>query len=176
MVRSNIIKFMNIATFCYYDNNQYIFPLNTNNGKIILTTPGKKYFDNLNFCESFFKKNNKRLSLSFFKKYFSTQWTRVVFRGKSYRVKCFKSIKKFTFNFGYSHWSKFKGNDYWSIFRKRRQNYLIFTYNSLSMQFFKRLLPRVRVYNPYTMRGLRLKKQAIIRRFGKISQHVSILH
>jgi hypothetical protein len=44
------------------------------------------------------------------------------------------------------------------------------------MQFFKRLLPKVRVYNPYTMRGLRLKKQAIIRRFGKISQHVSILH
>jgi hypothetical protein len=26
------------------------------------------------------------------------------------------------------------------------------------------------------MRGLRLRKQPIIRRFGKISQHISILH
>jgi hypothetical protein len=30
--------------------------------------------------------------------------------------------------------------------------------------------------NCYTLRGLRLKKQFVIRRFGKISQHISKLH
>jgi hypothetical protein len=64
---------MNLTPLCYYDNNQFILPLNSNNGKIILTTPGKKYFDYLNYCESFFKSNKKKSILSFFKKNLSTQ-------------------------------------------------------------------------------------------------------
>jgi hypothetical protein len=179
LVRSNVVRFLNQVSACYKNKKKnLIWLLNSNNGKFILITPGKFFFDKLNICVSFYRNDqNYRIYFNFLKKNLITHWTRVSFRGKSYRVKCFKKIKKFTFNFGYSHWTKFKAYSYnWSFFRKRRQSYLIFTYNFFDIKFFKRILPTVRTYNPYTMRGLRLKKQAIIRRFGKISQHISILH
>jgi hypothetical protein len=67
-------------------------------------------------------------------------------------------------------------SDFFFFKKLRRQNYLClskvyFNYKTLklSLKFFKKL-------NSYTKRGLRLKKQYIRRRFGKISQVVSSLH
>ena len=177
MLRSNLIRFINQTNSCYTNPYQLGWTSKTNNAYIFLFTPQNIFFDYLNTFQTFFnKKINTTNKITFSKKYLTTHWTRIAFRGKSYRVRCLKSINKFTFNLGYSHWTKFKANKSWALFRKRRQRYIVFSYNLLNMQFFKRILPTIRNYNPYTMRGLRLRKQPIIRRFGKISQHVSILH
>lgn len=178
LLRSSIVNFFNQTAECSIFNEQVLWYFISNNSRISITSPRGNYLDILNCTNSFYRFTNTELrrKMPFFEKTFLTQWTRIAFRGKSYRVKCFKKLVKFTFNFGYSHWSKFIANSNWKINRRKRQNYLVFTYNPVDMQYFKRQLPYVRFYNCYTMRGLRLKKQAIIRRFGKISQHVSILH
>lgn len=113
----------------------------------------------------------------FFLKSYSMHWFRVAFKGKGYRLRKFKSYNKVTLNFGHSHWAKLALTCGLFFFKKiRRQNYLCFAknyflYKSLKtgMKFFKKL-------NSYTKRGLRLKKQFIKKRFGKISQVVSSLH
>ena len=177
LLRSSIVNFFNQATVCANFSEQILWQFISNNSKIFIASPRGNNFDQLNSTNSFYRRSitDLRKKMPFFEKTFLNQWTRIAFRGKSYRVKCFKKLVKFTFNFGYSHWSKFIANATWKINRRRRQNYLVFTYKPLDMLFFKRQLPYVRFYNCYTMRGLRLKKQPIIRRFGQISQHVSIL-
>ena len=110
-------------------------------------------------------------------KTFSIHWMRVSFRGKGYRLRKFKGLNKVTLNFGHSHWAKLALDTSIYFFKKlRRQNYLCFMKNynfykniKTDMKFFKSL-------NSYTKRGLRLKKQFIKKRFGKISQVVSSLH
>jgi hypothetical protein len=102
---------------------------------------------------------------------------RVAFKGKGYRLRKFKKINKLTLNFGHSHWAKVILDSNFFFFKKiRRQNYLClskkytkYKHIKLSLKFFKKL-------NSYTKRGLRLTKQFIKRRFGKISQVVSSLH
>lgn len=103
-------------------------------------------------------------------------WGRVSFKGKGFRIKNYKK-KKITFNFGRSHWTKLviKSNNL--IFRKiKRQNYLYLFKDYLKYKKFKFLIKNIKPINYYTKRGLRLKKQNIQRRFGKISQVVSSLH
>lgn len=139
----------------------------------------KNIEDRLNFHNSFFKyttRVSKRLYLNFFYNFFVIQWCHIIFKGKSYRIKPFKSFNKFTFNFGYSHWTKLKFSKIWKFFRRRRQKYVVFTLRQTQFELFKFIFPYIRMMNRYTLRGLRLKKQPIKRRFGKISQHVSILH
>ena len=133
-------------------------------------------FPTNNFYFKFQLSNMKYLS-RFIVKTYSIHWMRVSFRGKGYRLRKFKSLNKVTLNFGHSHWAKLALDDKIFFFKKlRRQNYLCFSkyYNlyknfKLRIKFFKKL-------NSYTKRGLRLKKQYIKRRFGKISQVVSSLH
>lgn len=107
---------------------------------------------------------------------FLMQWAKLAFRGKSFRVRNFCKNNKFTFNFGYSHWTKLKLAPRWGFFKRKRQRYLIFTFFYKDFCCFKRFFPTIKRYNCYTMRGLRFKKQAIIKRFGKLSQHISSLH
>lgn len=49
------------------------------------------------------------------------------------------------------------------------KNYEFYKFIKTDLKFFKKL-------NSYTKRGLRLRKQYIQKRFGKISQVVSSLH
>jgi len=121
-------------------------------------------------------KGAKQLN-KFVLKTFSLHWMRVSFRGKGYRLRKFKTFNKVTLNFGHSHWAKLALDSNTYFFKKlRRQNYLCFMkgydfykHIKLDMKIFKSL-------NVYTKRGLRLKKQYIKKRFGKISQVVSSLH
>lgn len=101
---------------------------------------------------------------------------RVVFRGKGFRVKIFRKKKKITLNFGHSHWTKLKFYKSWYFFKLRRQNYIFFSHNLYDLDFFYKTISTIRILNRYTQRGLRLKKQEIKRRFGKISQYISSLH
>lgn len=63
------------------------------------------------------------------------------------------------------------------FFKKlKRQNYIaLFNYHS-HLKKFTTLIKFIKPLNVYTKRGLRLKKQILKRRFGKISQVVSSLH
>lgn len=113
----------------------------------------------------------------FFSHTFVNYFTKIIWRGKAYRVRFFKTSSKFTLNFGHSHWLKiiFKKN-YFNFFKIRRQSYLILFAKRLDSSFLKNIFNKMRVYNRYTRRGIRLKKTPYIRRFGKISQVNSILH
>jgi hypothetical protein len=63
------------------------------------------------------------------------------------------------------------------FFKKiRRQNYMCIIKKYSQLKNFKKKIKFIKLLNVYTKRGLRLKKQFIRRRFGKISQVVSSLH
>lgn len=103
-------------------------------------------------------------------------WGRIIFRGKGFRIRNFQKDLKLTFNFGHSHWTRIKFYKKWFFWKIKRQSYVVLTYNLKYWENFKLFFPSIRVINRYTKRGLRLKRQPIIRRFGKISQYVSSLH
>lgn len=110
-------------------------------------------------------------------KTFSIHWVRVIFRGKGFRLRKFKQFNKLTFNFGHSHWTKMALDIDNFFFKKlRRQNYICLLKKYSQLKLFKNNIKFLKRLNFYTKRGLRLKKQFIRRRFGKISQVVSLLH
>lgn len=113
----------------------------------------------------------------FIQKTYSMHWFRVSFRGKGYRLRKFKSYNKVTLNFGHSHWAKLALKNTIFFFKKlRRQNYICFAKN---YHYYKKIKYGFKIFkkiNSYTKRGLRLRKQYIKKRFGKISQVVSSLH
>ena len=177
--RNCYINYFNQTNTLIKIDNYFLSQIIINNAIIFLLTPILKLTDNLNLQSSFIKYNikfYKSVSYRFFYNNFFIKWARIIFKGKSYRVRNFKHNNKFTFNFGYSHWTRFKLLTRWQCFKRRRQNHLIFTYNLKDFEYFVRFFPYIRFMNRYTLRGLRLKKQFIIRRFGKISQHISSLH
>lgn len=136
-----------------------------------------KLIVSLGMCYDKFCSKNLRQASKFFLKSFSVHWFRVSFRGKGYRLRKFKIHNKVTLNFGHSHWAKLALDRDVFFFKKlKRQNYVCAVrgysfYKALKFgfKFFKKL-------NTYTKRGLRLKRQYIRKRFGKISQVVSSLH
>ena len=104
-------------------------------------------------------------------------FSRIIWRGKAYRVRLFKKSNKFTFNFGYSHWTKLIYDQSQFMFYKLgRQNYLVFYKTREHREELFTLFSNIRVMNKYTKRGIRVKKLPYIRRFGKISQVNSSSH
>lgn len=104
-------------------------------------------------------------------------WLKLAFRGKGYRMRKFKKISKITFNFGRSHWTRLKYNCTSYYIRKyRRQKMLCFARFYKDLHQIIKLINLVKPLNFYTKRGLRWKKQYVLRRFGKISQVSSLLH
>ena len=143
----------------------------------------KKYFyhlDKLNLSQThkkfyfltYTKPINKFLTL-----HFIYYWFKLTFRGKGFRVRKFLKSSKITFNFGHSHWTKLQLNNKFVRVKKiRRQNYIwLITYVE-SWVTLRHIIKFVKHINRYTKRGLRLKKQSIKKRFGKISQLTSSLH
>lgn len=112
----------------------------------------------------------------FFLYSFIVVWARIIFKGKGFRIRNFQKDLKLTLNFGHSHWDRVKFYRYWFFWKIKRQNYLIVAYSDVYFHLFLSIFPNIKLLNRYTKRGLRLKRQAIIRRFGKISQHISSLH
>lgn len=104
-------------------------------------------------------------------------WFKLTFRGKGFRVRKFLKTKKITFNFGRSHWTKLSLNQKIFFINKiRRQNYIWATNHLIDFFLIIYIIKLVKPINRYTKRGLRLKKQFIKKRFGKISQMISSLH
>lgn len=125
------------------------------------------------FTKSYFLKIIK----NYYTYTFITFCLRFVWRGKAYRVRLFKKNNKFTLNFGYSHWCKLLFNtNFFKFFKIKRQNYVIL-FNTRWDEFYLRyLFGKLRIYNKYTRRGIRLRKSPYNKRFGKISQVNSSLH
>ena len=159
MFTNHVYTLKNLTIYEYYLNNKFKFIISNND-----------FYSK--DCWSSFKKIK-----NFFNKTLVTHWVRVIFRGKGFRVRKFKNINKLTFNFGHSHWAKV-GLDAKNFFFKklRRQNYICLLKNFKQLKVFQLTIKFVKNLNVYTKRGLRLKKQFIRRRFGKISQVVSSLH
>lgn len=109
-------------------------------------------------------------------KSFSIHWNRVCFRGKGFRLRKFKKYGKISMNFGHSHWAKILISNFFFFKKLKRQNYMCLVKSYEKLKYFKFYIKFIKKLNKYTKRGLRLKKQYIQRRFGKISQVVSSLH
>ena len=104
-------------------------------------------------------------------------WKKILFKGKSYKVKVVSNGNKITLRMGFSHWTKFIFYNFTgSIYKYGRQKFIIFTpiFQNLAILFMQ--ISRIRPINPYTKRGLRLSQQYIKRRSGKLSQALSSLH
>lgn len=122
------------------------------------------------------KKTNNILK-KYFTYTFITFYLRIIWRGKAYRVRLFKKSNKFTLNFGHSHWCKLWYNiNFFKFFKIKRQNYIVLFNTRWDEFYLKSLFSKIRIYNKYTKRGIKLKKTPYIRRFGKISQVNSSLH
>lgn len=152
------------------------------------------FYKNIWLCNIFLKKNfaivipiassiNNLKIKKFFQfnkfvlKTFSQHWFRISFRGKGFRLRKFKHLSKLTLNFGHSHWARVAlSKDLYFLKKIRRQNYLCVTRFFSNYKNLKKDLKKYKTLNKYTKRGLRLRKQFIFRRFGKISQVVSSLH
>lgn len=177
--RNSVYSYFNQVTEIYKIYNSLIYKFKTNNCNFYVPTKLTKIFDYYNYHCSYYLvvlQTHKNITLRFFLNFFLIKWASLAFKGKSFRMRNFKNNNKMTLNFGYSHWTRFKLYEMWSFFKRRRQRYIIFTYNRKNFEYFKRFFPYIRLMNRYTLRGLRLRRQTICRRFGKISQHVSILH
>jgi hypothetical protein len=160
MFNNNIYNLESLVIYEYFLKSDFKFMIINNN----------KYYSKDSLFE--FKKLSK-----FFCKTIITNWVRVIFRGKGYRLRKFKGVNKLTFNFGHSHWAKMALNSNNFFFKKlRRQNYLCLIKQFNQLNGFQQTIKSVKKLNVYTKRGLRLKRQYIKRRFGKISQVVSSLH
>ena len=153
----------------FYDGFQWLCQYTLKPGYTLLATLGAVYSKR---AHSELAKFNK-----FLLKAFSTHWMRVSFRGKGYRLRKFKKFNKVTLNFGHSHWAKLALITGRYFFKKiRRQNYICTAKSYIDYKLFKNDLKFFKALNVYTKRGLRLRKQFIRKRFGKISQVVSSLH
>ena len=117
------------------------------------------------------KKFNK-----FFLKTYSVHWVRVSFRGKGYRLRKFKKLNRLTLNFGHSHWTRLLLTESYFFKKIKRQNYICLINNYSKLNCIKYYIKYIKKLNSYTKRGLRLRRQYIKKRFGKISQVVSSLH
>lgn len=168
--------------YCIKKGDAFFYSSPTTNANICFAGVLTKLHP-LNFNASFFKLSSyKYLFVTFIDYYYTYFWRRLSFRGKSYRVRLYRRFQKFSLNFGYSHQTKLQLSSCWGFLRrkkrkeKQRQKYIVFTNVGTILQPFVMFFPRIRYFNCYTMRGLRLVQQPIIRRFGKLSQHISSLH
>lgn len=131
------------------------------------------YYDYFNFRTY----NYSNLNLKKIEYLFIYPWVKVTFRGKGFRIRKTLHSTKITFSFGRSHWTKLWLKNFYGFTRKiRRQNYIITSFHIFSINKLKKTIKFIKYINHYTKRGLRLKKQLITKRFGKISQMISSLH
>ena len=150
------VKFINVY-------NEQIILKNFNNITIFITNFILNHYKNFFFI--------KKFNL-FFINSFIYYYLKIVWRGKAYRIRFFKKSCKFTFNFGHSHWYKLKyNNNLYSFFRLKRQSYLILFFDRKLKNHLVNKFNKIRVYNKYTKRGVRIKSTPYIKRFGKISQN-----
>jgi len=121
---------------------------------------------------------NTQKILSFLLKY-KLKWNfkKIKYRGKGFKVKKFNKLCKITFRLGKSHWTKLLYNNLYLIVRRTKKNtYCFISIKNKIFIGFKKIIVKIKGINRYTKRGLRLTRQFIKKRFGKISQASSVFN
>lgn len=97
------------------------------------------------------------------------------YHGKGYKIKKFNKLSKITFRFGKSHWTKVIYNRKLLLVKRTKKNaYCCITIKNNLFINFKTLIRQIKGVNKYTKRGVRLTRQLLKKRFGKISQASSV--
>jgi ribosomal protein L6P/L9E len=115
-------------------------------------------------------KNNNNLNL-FFKGLNYYYFSKIKFKGKGYKMRFYEDGKFINFHFGTSHKTivQYK-NTKLNILGKYKFILLNSNYHSLQNVIKKTLY--IKYINIYTLRGLRLSKQIILKRTGKKGSYV----
>lgn len=136
---------------------------------------------------SYYNYNNSLVSYSnkvsndIYKLYFPLKWKikwyfkKFKYHGKGFKVKKFNKLSKITFRLGKSHWTKILFNQkILKVKRTKKNTYCaISIINNLFKNFYY-LMKKIKGVNRYTKRGLRLTRQFLKKRFGKVSQASSV--
>lgn len=177
--KKNIILNLTNTSLTYYNKiNQTSLYLNLQKNIIQIDYVFTEIFDIFNNVpyQTLYKIYTLRKLNKFLAYNYVPYWTKINFRGKGFRIRKFRKKKKITFNFGRSHWTKIKFlKKNYVLIKIRRQ---IYVFTTLNKKFYYKIsteLRNIKPINHYTKRGLRLKKQYVKKRFGKISQVVSSL-
>lgn len=97
------------------------------------------------------------------------------YRGKGFKIKKFNKLSKITFKMGKSHWTKALFNKkVITVKRTKKNTYTCITIKNKGLDGLGHILMRAKGVNKYTKRGVRLTRQRIKKRFGKISQASSV--
>ena len=127
--------------------------------------------------------NNKTISIialqleNTIRSYIILYWKKILFKGKSYKIKLTRNTNKITLRMGFSHWTKFIFYRFsGSIYKYKRQKFIVFTPIFQNLYSLLVQISMIRSINPYTKRGIRLSQQYVKRRSGKLSQVLSSLH
>lgn len=97
------------------------------------------------------------------------------YQGKGYKIKKFNRLSKITFRFGKSHWTKVVYNKkILQIKRTKKNAYCCVSIKNKTFLNFKQLIKKIKGINKYTKRGVRLTRQLVKKRFGKVSQASSV--
>lgn len=97
------------------------------------------------------------------------------YHGKGFKVKKFNKLSKVTFRLGKSHWTKIIFNQtILKIKRTKKNTYCAISIRSNLFRNFYSLMKKIKGINRYTKRGLRLTRQFLKKRFGKVSQASSV--
>lgn len=97
------------------------------------------------------------------------------YHGKGYKIKKFNCLSKITFRLGKSHWTKLLFNKkFITVKRTKKNSYCCIAVKNHVFDDLKNLIKKIKGANKYTKRGVRLTRQSLKKRFGKISQASSI--
>ena len=97
------------------------------------------------------------------------------YRGKGFKIKKFKRYSKITCRLGKSHWTKLLFNKkIFKVKRTKKNTYCLIIFKKKKIKNLKKFILRIKGINKYTKRGIRLHRQFVKKRFGKISQASSV--
>lgn len=97
------------------------------------------------------------------------------YQGKGYKIKKFNVLSKITFRFGKSHWTKLLFNKKTLQIKRTKKNaYCCVSIKNKTFLDFKQIIKKIKGINKYTKRGVRLTRQLVKKRFGKVSQASSV--
>lgn len=160
-------------------NNQINFKeLESKESILILPVPNYNFIisSNINFKVN--KKNrnsiSKSLKTSLLTKYI-WNFRKVRYHGKGYKIRKCNKLSKLTCRFGKSHWTKVFFNKKYIVVRRTKKNtYTFFVLKKKNFFSLKKLVLDIKGVNRYTKRGIRLSRQGVKKRFGKVSQASSV--
>lgn len=153
-----------------------------NKKKFIFSIKEKKienvFIDKWSNSIIFLKKNqslNKIKTENLMNKFFSSiikyYYNKIKFKGKGFRIKILRKNKIIKFYFGRSHITIMFLK---KVLKKRINKYkfILKSINKNSLNKLSKIITNIKIFNVYTLRGLRASKQIIFKRKGKKGTYI----